>query len=146
MGYLHLRKDYIFWGLLSHSYLLICTSRWCKHGTMAISSLELTQISVDGPIRRCLRRGSLQARTGLWVFAPTQGLYFWGLLSHSYLLICTLRWCKHGTMAISSLELTQISVDDPIRRCMERGSLQVHTGLWSFCTYARIIFLGSPFP
>ena len=94
---------------------------------MAISSLELMQISVDGPIRRCMERGSLQARTGLWSFYTYARIIFLGSPFRSYLLISTVRWCKHGTMAIGSLELTQISVDGTIRRCLGRGSLQART-------------------
>ena len=78
--------------------------------------------------------------------APTQGLYFWVLLSHVYFLMCPFGWCKHGTMAIGSLELKQISIDGTILRCLGRGSLEARIGLWAICTYSKIIFLGSPFP
>ena len=80
------------------------------------------------------------------LFTPTQGLYFWALLSPSYLLICILHSCKPCTIAIGSLDVSQISIVGLIRRCLGRGTLLARTGLWAFCTYTRIIFLGSPFP
>ena len=49
-------------------------------------------------------------------------------------------------MAIGSLELKQISIDGTIRRWLGRGSFEARIGLWAICTYAKIIFLGSPFP
>ena len=119
-----------------HSYLLICTLCWYKYGTRAIGSPELTQISIVAPIYGAVWGWiSCSPVQVCGPFAPSQGLYFWALLSHSYLLICTLRWCIQDTMAIGSLELTQISIDGTIRRCLERGSLQARTGLWGFCTY-----------
>ena len=54
-------------------------------------------------------------------FAPKQGLYFWALHSLSFLLISTLHWCKHGTMARGNPEIPQICTVGHIRRYMNRG-------------------------
>ena len=54
-----------FWALLPHSFLFMYTLHWCKDCIYrARGCPEFAQISIDGPIRRCWRRGCLQARPG----------------------------------------------------------------------------------
>ena len=61
----------------------------------------------------------------------------------SFLLISTLLWCKHGTMAIGRSEFPEISILGPIVPFMNRGSLQAHTGKYGFRTDGWNTFLGS---
>ena len=45
---------------------------------MAIDGPEALQISVVGPLRRCMTRDSLQARTGLHGFCTVYEITFFG--------------------------------------------------------------------
>ena len=47
------------------------------------------------------------------VFAPRNKLHFWAPRARSFLLISILPSSKHGTMAISTTELPQKSIDGP---------------------------------
>ena len=78
--------------------------------------------------------------------APTRRLHFWALHTHSYLLIWTLLWCKHGTIVIESFELYQITIFGPIRRCMKSGDLVDRDAQCVYCTEKAITFLFSPYP
>ena len=57
-----------FWVLHSRRFPFIYRLHWCKHGTTVKGSPEFPQIYTDGPIRRCMKTGFLQARTAKWAF------------------------------------------------------------------------------
>ena len=57
--------------------------------------------------------------TGGTIIAPTQSSHFWVLHTHSFLLICTLDWCNHGTVAEESPVVRKIYIVRPIRRRMK---------------------------
>ena len=59
-------------------------------------------------------------------------------------MILLLLWCKHGTMAIGSPELSEFCIIGTIWRYMNAGSLKSRKPLYPYCTKSRIIFLGSP--
>ena len=135
-----------FWVLHSRSFLFICRLDWCKHGTSAKGSPDFRKICTHGPIRRCMKPGSLLARTARWAFCTKTRIAFLVLHSRSFLFICRLDWCKHGTSAKGSPDFRKICTHGPIRRCMKPGGLLARTARWAFCTKTRIAFLGSPFP
>ena len=54
-----------------------------------------------------------------------------------------LLWCKHGTIAIGSPEISEICIVGPILRYMNAGNLNPRRGLYPFCTNPTIIFLFS---
>ena len=103
---------------------------------MAIGSLELKQISIDGTIRLCLVRGRLEALTGLWAICTRARIIFLGSPFPYLPFDMHIGLVQNGTMAINSLELTQISIDGIKRRCLGRGNLEALTGLWAICTNA----------
>ena len=75
--------------------------------------------------------------------AHPRRLDFWVLHNHSYLLLYTLLWCKHGTDVIDSVEVSLISIVGPIRRCMNPGNLPARKAQCVYCTDEAITFLGS---
>ena len=99
------------------------------------------------PYTAPMRRGSLQALTGVGgVSSRTSVIHFWALHARSCLLIYTLPWCKHGTMAIGPPQFMQVSILGPILLQMRWGSLSACTGKWGFCTNEWNTFVGSPSP
>ena len=63
-----------------------------------IGSSKFAQISFHGPIRRCRKRSSLEARPGRCAFCTySRFTFFLTLLPHRFLFVCTFRWCKHCT-------------------------------------------------
>ena len=73
-----LKEGLHFWVLHSRSYLLIYRLHWCKDGTSGKGSPEFPQICTDGPNRRCMKPGSLQARTEKWAFCTKTRITFLG--------------------------------------------------------------------
>ena len=67
-----------FWVLHSRSFPSICRLDWCKPGTSAIGSPDFPQICTHGPIRRCMKPDSLQARTARWAFCTKTSIAFLG--------------------------------------------------------------------
>ena len=85
-------------------------------------------------------------RTGKYELCTEIRITFLGYHTRSFLLILTMLWYKHGTMAKGRPEFPQICINGPIPLCMNPGSLLARTGKYEFCTEIRITFLGSPYP
>ena len=77
------------------SFLFICTLHWCKHCTVLelapnvrkFQSTSQCEIATYGVVCGPVFVGTL--------FAPTQDLHFLALHPLSFLMICTLHWCKN---------------------------------------------------
>ena len=120
-----------FQALLPHSFLFICTLHWYKHCTrleLAPNKCIFQMMALYGAAENRVVCGPVQVGT---LFAPTQGLHFQALLPHSFLFMCTLHWCKNTQLVP---ELSQISIDNRIWRCMRRSSLEARAGRCVFCT------------
>ena len=146
MGFLHQNKDCIFGfsiPVASFSYV-----DWIGANTIP----RRKEAPTFGKFALTVLYGAALNRVVCWpvlrggLSAPKQGLHFWVLHSRSFLFICRLDWCKHGTSAKGSPEFRKICTHGPIRRCMKPGGLLARTARWAFCTKTRIAFLGSPFP
>ena len=90
----------------------------------------------DGVVCRPVSVGSL--------IAPIQRLLFQALHSHSFLLICTLYWCKHCTGRDAVPNLSKISIHGPVRRGWGLSSLQARPGRCAFRIDQSFTFLSSP--
>ena len=145
MGFLHQNKDCIFGfsiPVASFSYV-----DWIGANTVPrrkeVPTLRKFYLTVPcgtaWNLVECMRvlRGGLSA--------PKQGLHFWVLHSRSFLFICRLDWCKHGTSEKGSPDFRKNCTHGKLRRCIKPGSLLTRTARWAFCTKTRIAFLGSPF-
>ena len=70
---------------------------WCKHCTGLEVAANFRKFPFT-PLYGAVGDGVLWRPVTLGaVFAPTQGLHFRALNSLTFLLICTLPWCKHCT-------------------------------------------------
>ena len=112
----------------------------------ARSRSEFAQISVYRPIRHYITRASLRVHPGRWAFSTNSRFTFLGFLPHSFLLICTLRWCNHFIVVEVGPNLLTFFHSRPIRHCSTRGSLRARNGRCAFCTNSWFTFLGSPSP
>ena len=111
----------------------------------ATGSPECVQISTGGPIRRCTRRSSLQARTGRCAFCtyarfPFLGFPYRKLPSHMHLALVQPLYRATGRP-----ECAQISTGGPVRSCTRLSSLQARTGMCAFCNNARSPLIGFPY-
>ena len=113
---------------------------------MEKKSAEFPQISIFGPVRRCMKPGSLQHHTGKCAFCIDTRFTFLGSPFPQLPFDIIIALVQHGTVEKWCPEFSQISIFGPVRHCMKPGSLQPHTGKSAFCTDSRITFLGSPFP
>ena len=107
---------------------------------------EFPQISILGPVRRCIKPGSLQPHTEKCAFCTDVRITFLGspfpqLPFDITIALVQIRYRGERKPLISSNFHCW-----PIRRCMKPGSLQPHTGKCSFYTDIRIKFFDSPFP
>ena len=140
---MHQRKVYIFrlsFIKASFSYAP------CVGATLyrATGSSECVQISTGGTTRRCMRRSSLQPRTGRWVFSTSARFTYLGSPSPKLPFHMHLALVQPLYRATGSSECAQISTAGPTRRCTRRSSLQERAGRCSFCTNAGFTFLGTP--
>ena len=101
---------------------------------MAKGRLGFPQISVLVHIHAYMSLGRFRPTQESAVFAPTRGMHFWTLHNYSYLLIQTLLWCEHGTIAKGRPGFPQLSVLGPVLTFMKRGSLPSRTGKGGFCS------------
>ena len=128
MGFLHPRKNYIF-GL---SFPI--ASFWCAHCFCANTG----PWRLGAPNFRKFPLLPKHSEVKIWLlsrparvcglFAPTQELYFWALLPHSFLLIWTLLCCKHGTVATGCTEFTYITIIAHIPRSQNLVIFTARTG------------------
>ena len=112
----------------------------------ATGSSEFAQISIDGPIPRCMKRSSLQARPGRCAYCTNARFTFLGSPSPFQpfdLNLISVQPLYRGT---GGSEFAQISNDGPIWQCMKRTSLQARPGWCAFSTNTRFTFSGSPSP
>ena len=107
---------------------------------MAIGSPEISEICVVGPIWRHTNAGNLKPFRGLYPFCANPRIIFLGSASLK-LPFDIMFWCKHGTMAIGSPEVSEICIVGPIWRNMNASNLKPRSGLYTFCTNLMIIFM-----
>ena len=107
------------WVLHTRSFLLISTLHWRNHGTLAEWSPEVREIYIVGPIRRRMKPVLCRSITGATIIAPIHLLHLWVLHTRSFLLISTLHWCNHGTLAEGNPEPREIYIVGHILRCMK---------------------------
>ena len=108
-----------------------------------IGSSEFAQISIHGPIRRCRRRSSLEARHDRCAFSTNPSLTIFG--SPSALLPFHMHYLLVQALyrAIGISEFAQIFIHGPIRHCRRRSSFEARPGRSAFCTNPCFTFLGS---
>ena len=108
-----------------------------------------TRISLNfniGPVRRCMKPGSLQPRAGKCAFCTDTRITFLGspfpqLRSDIVIALVQTRYREE-----MKPRFPQSSIFGPILCCMKPGSLQLSTWKYAFCTDTEITLLGSPFP
>ena len=111
-----------------------------------IDSLELSQISIVGPIRRCMKPGSLPAHIAQCVYCTEWAITFLGspypqLLFDINIALVQTRY--HGDPLRRSLPNFHCR---PYTACMKPGSLPARIAQCVYCADMAITFLGSPYP
>ena len=111
-----------------------------------IGSSEFAQIPIHGPIRRCRRRSSLEARHDRCAFCTNTCFTILG--SPFSLLPFHMHYSLVQALyrAIGISKFAQISIHVPLRRRKTRSSLDALPGRCALCTNSRFTFLGSPSP
>ena len=109
-----------------------------------IGSPECTQISITGPIRRCMKLLTLPIRNGLWAFCTEAAFKFSGSPFFQLPFDINIASVQTRYHADRQPLYTQISITGPIRRCMKLVTLPIRNGLWAFCTKEAFAFSGSP--
>ena len=108
-----------------------------------IGSFKFAQISIHGPIRRCKKRSSLEARPGRCAFCTYSRFAFLGSTSPSLPFLMHLCLVQTLCREIGSSEFAQIYIPCPTRRCRMRSSLEARPGRCAFCTNKSCTFVGS---
>ena len=79
------------------SFLVICTLDWCKHSTLLEVAPNFRKFPFTALCGIAADEVVCRPVFDRVPFVPTKGLHFQALHHLSFLLICTLRWCKHCT-------------------------------------------------
>ena len=113
----------------------------------AIGNHECAQISNHGPICEIAAYGVVCGPILVGtLLAPTQGLQFQALHPLSFLLTCTLHWCKHCTVLEVGTDVHKISNDGAMRNYSAETNLQARPRRYAFCTDPGFTFSGSLTP
>ena len=112
----------------------------------ATGGSEFAQFCMDDPIRRCMKRSSLLVRPGRWAYSTNARFTFSCSPSPLHPFHFHLVSVQPLYRATGGSEFAQISIDDPIRRCMKRNSFPFRPGRSAFRTNARFTFSGSRSP
>ena len=135
-----------FQALHSLSFLFTSTLDWCKHCTL----LEVTTNVRKFPMTALcvIAAQKLICRPVLVgpLFTTTHGLHFQALHPLSFLIICTLHWCKHCTLLEVTTNVRKFPITALCKNCSRRSGLQARPRRYAFCTDPRFTFSGSPSP
>ena len=143
---LHQENDYTF------KFHIPIATFWYQHSFGAntvplwLKASKFTKFPYSTPYDGAWNRVICRTVTLSVFIALRKRLHFYVPHTHSYILISTFLWCKHGTILIESLEICQISVFGPLRRCMKPGDLPDRDAQCAYCTGNSTTFLGSPYP
>ena len=108
-------------------------------------SREFAQIPFDGIMRRCRNRITSRVPTGLCAFCTNSVFTFLNSPYPQLLVGMLLALVQLLFRARVSREFARIPIDGIMRRCRNRFTSQVPTGLCAFCTNSVFTFLNSPY-
>ena len=109
-------------------------------------SREVARIPIDGIMRRCRNRITSRVPTGLCAFCTNSVFTFLNSPYPQRLVSMLLALVQRLFRARVIREVARIPIDGIMRRCSNRITSRVPTGLCAFCTNSVFTFLNSPYP